>query len=218
MNTKETHRSLHALLPWGGLGCLLGLLVSCAGPQPLYRAIRAQDAQSYNEMMRDGDTTPGKAFLDKRANELGISYEEAKRRDLALSDRKNPFRARHDPSAVSRGAVIYKNECMNCHGKDVDGRGPGLPVPLDSLNFHRTGLRWDITMRGGAAGKWFSTIEHGTSVRAKDADGQPITITMPAFQDRLAKEQVWLAVTYLQSLDTDIPKSNPSSSDDTKTP
>jgi len=187
-------------------GTIFGFMVSCSGPQPLSRAIRPQDERAYTEMMSNGDQTPAQAFLTKRAQELGVSFDEAKRLDLALSDSKNPFKARHDPIAVSRGAVIYQNECMGCHGKNVDGRGEGLPVPLESLNFHKTGLRWDITMRGGAAGKWFKTIEDGTSVEANDENGQPITITMPSFGERLAKEQVWLAVTYLQSIDADIPK------------
>jgi len=183
-------------------------LVSCAGPQPLSQAIRAQDEQAYGEMMSGAVSTPRQAFFAQRAKEQDISIDEAERQDMELSDSKNPFKARHDPIAVSRGAVIYKNECMRCHGQNVDGRGEDLPVPLDSLNFHKTGLRWDITMRGGAAGKWFKTIENGTKVDVKDKTGKTITIKMPAFKDRLAKEQAWLAVTYLQSLDTDIPKSN----------
>ena len=184
----------------------LCVMASCAGPQPLSRAIRPQDEQAYDEMMRGGDPSPRLAFLKRRAEELGITFAEAERRDKGLSSTRNPFNARRDPAAVSRGAVIYKNECMACHGEHVDGRGPALPLPLDSLNFHRTGLRWDITMRGGAAAKWFKTIENGTSVEVKDPSGTPITISMPPFKDRLAREQAWLAVTYLQSLDKDIPK------------
>lgn len=207
---KESLRLRSACMACVGVGIslTLGVLVSCSGPQPLSRAIRKQDEQAYNTMMSGSKSSPRQAFFAQRAKEKGISIDEAERADMALSDSKNPFKARHDPIAVSRGAVIYKNECMACHGEHVDGRGPALPVPLDSLNFHKTGLRWDITMRGGAAGKWFKTIENGTSVDVKDDSGKIITIQMPSFKDRLAKEQMWLAVTYLQSLDTDIPKTN----------
>ncbi len=207
--TGEHVRNYRAVRAAAGItGCVaFSVLVSCAGPQPLSRAIRPQDEQAYDEMMARGAATPRLAFLTNRAEEMGITLAEAERRDDALSSTRNPFNARRDPVAVSRGAVIYKNECMACHGEHVDGRGPALPVPLDSLNFHRTGLRWDITMRGGAAGKWFKTIENGTSVEVKDKSGTPITISMPPFKDRLAREQIWLAVTYLQSLDKDIPES-----------
>lgn len=191
-----------------GFFVTLGVLVSCSGPQPLSQAIRRQDEQAYNAMMSNNSSTLRQAFFAQRANERGFSIDDAEGQDMGLSDSKNPFNARHEPIAVSQGAVIYKYECMACHGEHVDGRGPALPIPLDSVNFHKTALRWDITMRGGASGKWFKTIEDGTQVYVDDADGNIITIQMPSFRDRLAKEQVWLVVTYLQSLDTDIPKTH----------
>lgn len=191
------------------IGCVAAtgsVLISCAGPQPLSRAIRPQDEQAYATMMGQNSSTPREAFFLQRSREQGISVAQAEHQDEALSEKKNPFKARHDPVAVSRGAVIDKNECMSCHGEHVDGRGPALPVPLESINFHKTGLRWDITMRSGAAAKWFKTIRNGTQVTVKDDLGKPIPIIMPPFKDRLAKEQIWLAVTYLQSLDADLPK------------
>lgn len=211
---KSTGPTAEHWIPHGGGLALLGLVASCAGPQPLDRAIRPQDERDYTAMMTDAAATPAEAFLRGRARELGVTFGEAQRRDLALSDSHNPFRARHDPVAVSRGAVIYEHQCIACHGKDADGRGRALPVPLESINFHRTGLRIDITMHGGAVEKWFKTIENGASVEADGADGNPITITMPGFKDRLAREQVWLVVTYLQSLNADIPRTAPSAPSD----
>ena len=189
----------------GALLLTLGL-AGCQGPQPLSLAIRPQDEQAFAALQAEGQGTPGEAFLKAKAQAKHITLAQARAQDMALSTRKNPFRARHDQGAVSRGAVIYKNECMQCHGQGVDGRGPALPVPLDSLNFHRFGLRMDITMHGGAVGKWFRVIQNGTSTTVKTADSQPLTISMPPFKDRLAREQVWLVITYLQSLDADLPK------------
>jgi hypothetical protein len=80
-----------------------------------------------------------------------------------------------------------------------------MPVVASGLNFHRTGLRMDITFHGGPEAKWFHTISEGGSVQEKAGDGSPVTLVMPPFKDRLAKEQIWLAVTYLQSLDADAP-------------
>ena len=75
-----------------------------------------------------------------------------------------------------------------------------------AMSFHRTGLRWDITMRGGAVAKWFKTIREGTTARAIKPDGTEAIVQMPAFEQRLSREQTWLVVTYLQSFDRDLPK------------
>jgi mono/diheme cytochrome c family protein len=181
-----------------------GLLHGCSGPQPLDRAIRESDESTYRTLTSTGET-PGEAYLKERASSDGISLEQAKLQDRALSTTANPFNRRSDPSAVSRGAVIYKNECMVCHGEKVDGRGPQMPVTLESLDFHRTSIRMDITMRGGAITKWFGVIQNGTRAEGPSSDGTPLAVEMPAFEKRLAREQIWLVITYLQSLDADIP-------------
>lgn len=189
-----------------------GLLVStaaglccCEGPQPLSRAINPADEQSYLAMQTGSDVGPGPSFLRAKATMLGITIEEARTRDAAISSTENPFNARRDQSAVSRGAVIYSHECMSCHGENVDGRGAALPMPIPSMDFHRTTMRMDITAHGGAVKKWFKTIQGGAVAEEKSADGSPITVAMPAFGDRLAREQIWLVITYLQSLDADLP-------------
>lgn len=184
---------------------LVSIIAACSGPQPLSRAINPVDEQNYAMLMENSDQSPAEAFLAQRADELGVSVEEATRRDRELSSKKNPFNARKDPGAISRGAVIYKNECMSCHGVNADGQGPALPVPLDSLDFHSCLRRIDLAIRGGgAASGWFKTIENGDEAHPKDENGNKITVIMPPFKDRLAKEQIWLLVTYLQSLDTDL--------------
>jgi mono/diheme cytochrome c family protein len=180
-------------------------IIGCEGPQPLEKAIRPDDEKAYRSLLANSDETPKQAFLRTKAAELGISIDTAQERDTALSSTVNPFHARNDPSAVSRGAVIYSHECADCHGKNVDGRGPLLPMPLESLDFHRTSMRMDITAHGGAIKKWFKTIENGATAQEKGPDGEPITLTMPAFGSQLAREQIWLVITYLQSLDADIP-------------
>ncbi|MCX5689013.1 MAG: c-type cytochrome [Planctomycetota bacterium] len=183
------------------------VLAGCAGPQPLDRAIRPADDAAYGLLTLDKTKSPRAAFLEARASELKITPQEAEKADLALSTKSNPFDSRRDAQAVSRGAVIYSHECASCHGKNADGAGPALPMPLASLNFHRTALRMDITMRGGAVKKWFKIIQEGSTAHEKDAKGNPVDIPMPAFANRLSREQTWLAITYLQSLDKDLPAS-----------
>lgn len=180
-------------------------LASCDGPQPLDRAISPGDERAYAAMRSDPKETPKDAYLREKAAQTGVSLAEARRLDDALSATTNPFHARSDQSAVSRGAVIYEHECVVCHGVDADGHGPGMPVELASMNFHRFGMRADITAHGGAVKKWFRTIENGTTAKATSKEGSPVEVKMPAFSDRLAREQIWLVITYLQSLDCDLP-------------
>jgi len=184
----------------------LFMLASCAGPQPLALAIDRKDDDAYTAALKGGTASPRDAFLAERAGGAGISLEEAAKRDDALSTTSNPFNARKDRSAVSRGAVIFKHECAACHGDNVDGNGAALPTPMPSMSFHRTGLRWDITMRGGAVAKWFKTIREGTTARATKPDGTEAIVQMPAFDQRLTREQTWLVITYLQSFDRDLPE------------
>ena len=188
----------------------LGAAVSgCSGPQPLDLAIDPRDEAAYAATCEAPGETPRHAFLAARAAQRGIPFEEADRFDRAISPTENPFQARSDQPAVSRGAVIYRHECMVCHGEHADGRGGQMPVQLESMDFHRFSQRVLITLKGGAKEKWFRTISQGVTVDAKDPEGAVYSVAMPAFSDRLAREQIWLAITYLQSLDRDLPPRAP---------
>lgn len=185
-----------------GVLTLVGAAITmhgCAGPQPLDKAIHANDEQAYLGAMSDAALTPREAFYRARAGSTGMSVEEVKAQDVALSTTKNPFSARHDPEAVSQGAVLYKYNCMNCHGANADGHGSDVPTPTDEMNFHKFSTRFAVTLHGGAPSKWFRIINDGTtSAQGHDANGQPLV--MEPFSDKLAREQIWLIVTYLQSL------------------
>ncbi len=182
--------------------CASLLLVACAGPQPVDRAARPGDESAYARALLTQDNDPAKAFLAMRADELGISLDQASARDLALSTTRNPFNARRDPAAVSRGAVVYRHHCADCHGLNADGRGTRLPNPLTQADFHDFSHRFAATLHGGAPRTWFKKITGGYTAEKPDPDG--VYPEMPAFDRTLAREQVWLAITYLQSLDADL--------------
>lgn len=185
-----------------GLSMLLStvlLLWACSGPQPLSRAIRADDQAQYEKMVPTSTTSPRTAFLEQRAKEKGISYAEAERLDQALPTNANPFSARKDPSAVSRGAVLFQANCVNCHGPNADGAGTDLAQPVPELSFHDFGTRFAVTLHGGAPRKWFRIINEGADPLEVDWTDQ--LIVMQSYKDRLAREQIWLLVTYLQSID-----------------
>ncbi len=177
-------------------------LVACSGPQSLDRAITVVDESAYTQALADQKNDPAEAFLTMRVEELGISAEQAVARDQALSTTKNPFKARKDPVAVSRGAVVYKKHCADCHGQNADGRGTRLPEALAGADFHDFSHRFASTLHHGAPRAWFRKITGGYTAETPNSDGT--FSEMPAFNDTLAREQVWLVITYLQSLDADL--------------
>lgn len=175
------------------------LLSCCAGPRSLDSAIIAADEQAYLGAVSGSSSTPRDLFFRERAAQSHQSVEQVMAADLALSTTKNPFSARKDPTAVSRGAVIYKYNCMNCHGVHADGRGPESVEPTEPMDFHRFSTRFAVTLHGGAPSRWFRVIDEGTvSESGQDPLGNPLV--MESFHDTLAREQIWLVVTYLQSL------------------
>ncbi|MCA9310192.1 MAG: c-type cytochrome [Phycisphaerales bacterium] len=190
-----------------GLAVSALVITACSGPQPLSLAIRPADDDAYIPLLRTGDT-PRDAFLRQRAEAQGITLEQAAQHDDALTS--NPFRARSDQDAVSRGAVIYQHECMACHGENADGKGPAMPGTTGAMNFHRFANRFAVTIHHGAPGRWFRVISEGVTADVRTDDGTQVPVVMPGFKDRLAREQIWLAVTYLQSLDRDAAAENPS--------
>jgi cytochrome c oxidase cbb3-type subunit III len=89
------------------------------------------------------------------------------------SKTRNPFVG--DSKAVTDGAVLFRQECMFCHGVAARGgmRGPDL-----------TTGSWN---HGGADSDLFETISHGIPGTA-----------MPA--NKLTEDEIWQVVTYLRTL------------------
>lgn len=172
---------------------------SCAGPQPLSVAIDPQDESAYLEVINKANLNGRQAFADWMARERGTSPAEILRRDADLSRTHNPFDAYHDKQAVSRGAVIYKIHCARCHGEDARGHGPSVLPGHPANDFKTFGNRFAATLHRGAPRKWFRVISNGTGDEVQYPDEK--TTAMPPFAETLAREQIWLVITYLQSLD-----------------
>ncbi len=147
MKRPDTIRAIPVTL--GALAAVCLAIVACSGPQPLGQAIVSEAETAYGEALRAHGQDPASAYLSMRAPELGISQDEAAARDLALSTTKNPFNARKDPIAVSRGAVVYKRHCADCHGVNADGRGKLLPEAVALADFHDFSHRFAVTLHGG---------------------------------------------------------------------
>ncbi len=200
------HRRVRKMTPlWRSAGARLAIAAAaisgCSGPQPLPMAIQPEQQQVYATILRDHPTEPGEAFLAWKATQSGLSIDDARKADRRISTTRNPFNARRDPEAVSMGAVIYVAHCMVCHGTDARGRGPSMPTEIPRMDFHSPIKRMMITLHNGAPRAWFRKVSEGFTSKIRNPDGTPNTMT--AFGDVLTREQIWLAITYLQSLDID---------------
>jgi len=177
------------------------LFGSCAGPQPLQRAINPRDQAEYVRFLNASNGDGRGAFAAWMARVRNASPEAILRADGDLSMTRNPFDAHNDPVAVSRGAVLYKIHCARCHGDDARGRGPSTLAEFPATNFKTFWKRLAATLHRGAPRKWFRVIRDGAGDMVDYAGER--SRAMPAFGDKLAREQIWLVITYLQSLDMD---------------
>lgn len=175
--------------------CCLG----CSGPQPLSVAIDPATESAYFDALNSVKKDARQAFANWMAKERKGSAEKILEADAGLSTTKNPFDANADPQAVSRGAVIYKAHCMRCHGENVDGRGPAALPDHPGKDFHAFATRFAVTLHRGAPRSWFRKITEGFGEEVEYPEGR--STAMPPFGDKLTREQIWLAITYLQSLD-----------------
>lgn len=88
-------------------------------------------------------------------------------------ERRNPFAS--DANAIHQGSILYRQECMYCHGPAARGgsRGPDL-----------TSGNW---VHGGSDGEIFSTISTGV-------DGTSMA------PHRFKDDEIWQLLSYLRSL------------------
>jgi len=207
---KQRRPSLAAL---PGLFIILGFLGliawGCSGPQSLSVAMHHNHEQAYTRYLDEKTQSPREAFFAWKASDTGTNIQELAHSDQQVPSTRNPFDAHRDADAVSRGAVIYQAHCLSCHGQNVDGLGPAMPEAIPKMDFHSFGKRLASTLHRGAPKSWFRKISMGYTSKHVNADGSHSS--MPAMGQTLAREQIWLAITYLQSLDihaVDLPEGN----------
>lgn len=183
--------------------CLLTLMLlagaGCSGPVALDRAIWPRHEREYANARQAAPDSPREAWFVLQVGDEPGRISEVRAADAALSTTRNPFDARRDPEAVSRGALIYRENCARCHGLDARGNGPDMLPAHPTHDFHAFGKRFAVTLHGGAPRTWFRKINEGYGPVVAQPTGS--SRAMPAFGDVLARERIWLAITYLQSLD-----------------
>ena len=97
----------------------------------------------------------------------------------------NPLPA--TPANLAQGATVYAANCAACHGATGRGDGPAAatlhPSPDDLARIS------DMPM-GHSDAFLYWTIAEG---------GVPFGTAMPAFKDRLTRDDIWAVVRYLQA-------------------
>lgn len=186
------------------VGCTV-FASSCAGPQRLSHAIRDEDRVAYTEALNAANGDAQSAFARWMSEERGTGADQLIQEDTALSAVRNPFDAHRDAAAVSRGAVLYEIHCGRCHGEDASGGGPSSLPDYPATSFKTFGKRIGAALHRGAPKKWFRVIRDGSGELVDYPDGR--TRAMPAFGEQFTNEQIWLVITYLQSLEMHAPRS-----------
>ncbi|HYI31329.1 MAG TPA: c-type cytochrome [Bradyrhizobium sp.] len=99
------------------------------------------------------------------------------------AEEKNPVTVTAE--TLAEGRRLYRQNCQRCHGPQGKGNGSDA----DPKHLHHM----DLTRAAGAAGNPDGIVFH------KIVNGREKP-KMPAFKDKLTKEQVWTLVGYVQSL------------------
>jgi mono/diheme cytochrome c family protein len=137
---------------------------------------------------RGGVMGPDGGLMSARAARAGMARNEAAmagRVPAAYAGFYNPLPK--TAATIARGAKVYARNCVSCHGNTGLGDGPGglalSPRPANLAWLSRMPIiRWDPFM--------YWTVAEG---------GAAFHTAMPAFRDRLSREDRWAAIAYIQA-------------------
>jgi mono/diheme cytochrome c family protein len=102
-------------------------------------------------------------------------------------DEKSPLSSA--TATVARGKGIFAANCARCHGEDGKGNGKDSDHAADLTDDLRTELNPE--------GVLFYKIWNGHAIQLRTQVDD-----MPAFENKLSREQVWTVVEYLKILRT----------------
>lgn len=142
----------------------------------------------------------GEDWFEHRAAYLGLTRDDAKRRDADIDGEHPPRDAFWDEQLAVESASLWRMLCNECHGGQRSIRRakemPGPPADWgagEASFFGRRRPRQEI----------FRIIYHG--VVPEEAD-QP---EMPGWGERLAREQIWALVWFIEHASGDVYLSPP---------
>ena len=128
-------------------------------------------------------------WIAKRAGELGLTLEQTKARDEAITDATPQPDLWQEPGMPKRAGELYAALCAACHGPRGKGEGaPGFENP--PREFGTFGLTMGFTMGG-------DKMRGGIFRKIKTA---PAGGVMPGFGGQLSNEQMWALVYFIEHL------------------
>lgn len=162
------------------LPAVASLLVGCAGPD---QAVVSADAPIHL----------GDEWFSFAAEQLGISAEEVRRRDQALSEDEPPEDEQLPSFARAEAAAIWLRICAGCHGERGDLEGatelPGnKPRKWGSFGVSMGFFFGGDDMRAGI----YRKIRDGVQTEA----GEPTL--MRGFASELSRMQLWALVRHIE--------------------
>lgn len=132
----------------------------------------------------------GDEWFVHRARGLGLSIEQAQARDGAITDDGPPTIAFWDAQLALEAAGLWTMLCNECHGgKRVVGEATAIAAPPHGWG-QQSGM---IFGRERMHRESFQTIFYGGEPN-EDIDKPE----MPEWGDKLAREQIWALVYYLE--------------------
>ena len=175
---------------------LLTIWFGCSGPGRSVGEFQPLDAAGYDASIKLA-SNPRQAFLSWKSGRTTQTLEQVEAADAGVSGSRNPF-DHGNPAMVDSGKIIYEAHCMQCHGREADGKGEQMKQALAKMNFRSGEKKLAVRIAGRAPSSWFEKVYSGVSSDAKSPDGTPVA--MPPFKGTLAREQIWLAITYLEAV------------------
>ena len=123
-------------------------------------------------------------FLARRAQDRSLSLSQQSAWDAKQGDRADLTFDLRDLGVATTVRSLFRAHCASCHGR----RGEGMKAAVSYPALGGFGYRMGMTMSGGKMGRGIYRL-----IR----DGRGL---MPPFKGRLANEQIWLLVRYLNAL------------------
>lgn len=97
---------------------------------------------------------------------------------------------RAEPARVARGAAIYFQECVLCHGANLSSRGMFAgafrPAPSNLQSFLHVLRVWDVYL--------FWRVAKGSDV---PPEGSPWLSAMPAMEAHLTTDEMWQVISFI---------------------
>lgn len=132
------------------------------------------------------------AWLLKLSIDNKISLKEQTKLDNEIASDGVPHFLKKDAMAMQEAAVIWRDDCSNCHGMDGEARiVEGSDIK--SRNFGTMAMQMGFFFGGD---KMRTGIFHKIS-EGSSKDGLEL---MPSYSRKLSQQQIWSLVFYLENL------------------